>query len=382
MIKVLHIVDLSKMGGVEVMFMHFISKAVKWQNYEHYVFCLRINSKRKTTLERLGITLFCPSDNSYNLFYRLSLVRIIKKHNIDIIYGQNFSGSLWGGISKLFVFNKSYLVCHEHGSIWSVNALSKPFFYFWVAQSDKILANSNAAAIMIKKRIFKKEVSVIHNGVVIKSRNSTKVNPMDEFFKIIFIGRITDIKGVDTLFEVAKIVLNKNKLVRFIFVGSGDKLPYLKEKTKMYELSENIIFTGIINDVSDLLLSSHLLILPSIREPLGNVLIEAGLAGIPSIASRVDGIPEIVDDGTTGFLIDPTIKVANFKSTKFVVSKNGELVNPKALDPYKIAEKINILINDLSLRNRMGKNAMKKAKNFTIKKYVANIKKTFDLINS
>ena len=86
MIKVLHIVDLSKMGGVEVMFMHFISKAVKWQNYEHYVFCLRINSKRKSILDKLGVTLFCPPNNRYNLFYRLSLVRIIKKHNIDIQY--------------------------------------------------------------------------------------------------------------------------------------------------------------------------------------------------------------------------------------------------------------------------------------------------------
>lgn len=375
MTKILHIVDLSKTGGVEIMFLHFIKEAVKWINYKHYVFALRITDKRKIQLESLGIKTFSHLENSYNLKHRIKIPFILKKYNIDIIYGQNFSGNLWGGIGKLFCLNNVKLISHEHGGSWGAHGLIKLLSLFWIFQSNKIIANSKASSLMIEKAIKKnKKTHVIYNGVEIKNNK----NNQSDSFKILFVGRITEIKGVDSIFEAAKIIIKKFDNINFIFVGDGDKKDYLENKNRKLKLTSRIKFTGIIKNVGKVMKDSKILLLPSIREPLGNVLIEAGMLSLPSIASKIDGIPEIIEDGYNGLLIEPTLNFNSKKKLKYVIDSNGELKKPLCIDPAILALKIEKLIIDNDFREKLGINAYKRSAFFTLNRYVKNLKKFFD----
>ena len=64
-------------------------------------------------------------------------------------------------------------------------------------------------------------------------------------------------------------------------------------------------FLGRRNDVPDLMAAFDVLVVPSINEGMGRVILEAGAAGVPVVATRVGGIPDIVDDGETGLLVAP-----------------------------------------------------------------------------
>jgi glycosyltransferase involved in cell wall biosynthesis len=374
--KILHIVDLSKTGGVEIMFLHFIKKAIKWRNYKHYVFALRISNKRRIQLQSLGVKTFSHSDNLYNLKHRIKIPYILKKYNIDIIYGQNFSGNLWGGIGKLLYLNNVKLISHEHGGSWGAYGILKLLSYFWIFQSNKIITNSKASLLMIDKAIKKnRKTKVIYNGVKIENNKNYEPNS----FNILFVGRITDIKGVDSIFEAAKIILKKFNDVNFIFVGDGNKRYDLEKKSQELKLTNRIKFTGIVSDVSKYMNEAKILLLPSVREPLGNVLIEAGLLRLPAIASKIDGIPEIINDGHSGVLIEPTLNFNSYKKLKYVIDSDGELKKPLSVDPVILALEIEKLIIDKALRKKLARNAYKRSAFFTLDRYVENLKNFFDL---
>ena len=98
---------------------------------------------------------------------------------------------------------------------------------------------------------------------------------------------------------------------------------------------------------------STIIIVPSIYgEPFGLVGVEAFSVGRPVIASRVGGIPEWLDDGKTGFLVDPG-------------------------NPEQISEKVIKLFSDKKLLEEMGKNAHKKAEQFSIDKHTKKIEKIY-----
>ena len=73
---------------------------------------------------------------------------------------------------------------------------------------------------------------------------------------------------------------------------------------KELNLSKSVHFVGFRDDVGDLLSASDVVVLPSYSEGLPRVLLEAGLMGKPVVATRVDGIPELVQDGETGLLVE------------------------------------------------------------------------------
>jgi glycosyltransferase involved in cell wall biosynthesis len=94
----------------------------------------------------------------------------------------------------------------------------------------------------------------------------------------------------------------------------------------------NVYFAGTRKDIPDILSAADLLVLPSDSEALPTVLIEAGAAGLPVIASTVGGVKEIVEDGRTGILIPPR-------------------------DPAALASAIQRLLADHALMRRMGEQA-------------------------
>ena len=111
-----------------------------------------------------------------------------------------------------------------------------------------------------------------------------------------------------------------------------------------------------------------IIVTPSIREPLGNIIIESAYCKKPVIASNVDGIPEIITNGTSGILIDQDKKIS-FKSIPnnaipmpdvVVNPKSQELTAPKEIDPLKLCEAISLLASNSNIRKLYGENLYRK----------------------
>jgi len=109
-------------------------------------------------------------------------------------------------------------------------------------------------------------------------------------------------KGQEYIIEVARRLQSSHPELQFLLVGGGDDEAMLRDLAGDLD---NVSFTGWVDNVGDHLAAFDLFILPSNKEGIGGILLDAMDRALPIIASRVGGLPEIVEDGQNGLLIDP-----------------------------------------------------------------------------
>ncbi len=145
------------------------------------------------------------------------------------------------------------------------------------------------------------DVVVIHNSVPVKKINKFE-KKTNELFKILFVGRITNWKGVESLLMAANGMTN----VEVTICGDGPVLNVYQEMNRRLGNS-NVVFTGRVttNVVSDLLTKTDVLVLASLYEGLSHTLLEAISFGKPCIASNIGGNPEVIKHGYNGLLFEP-----------------------------------------------------------------------------
>jgi glycosyltransferase involved in cell wall biosynthesis len=112
-------------------------------------------------------------------------------------------------------------------------------------------------------------------------------------------------KGQRHLIEAAKVVLPQAPDARFIIAGEGELRPALERQIKEDHLEKHVFLAGFRPDVLSLHKAFDIFAMSSITEGLGTSLIDAMAAGKPIVATRAGGIPEVVVDGETGFLVPP-----------------------------------------------------------------------------
>jgi glycosyltransferase involved in cell wall biosynthesis len=161
---------------------------------------------------------------------------------------------------------------------------------------------------------------------------------------ILFFGSLVKYKGPDILLNAFKLVKNVFPTAKLIFAGRGHMDNQLKETAKQLKISEDVIFTGFVDDDEKPLYykAADVFCLPSINlaESFGIVNLEAMAAGIPIVSSNLGGIPDIVKNGENGLLSKPH-------------------------DVEMLAENLIKLLENDSLRAEMGKTGLKLVNNYT-----------------
>ncbi len=156
----------------------------------------------------------------------------------------------------------------------------------------------------------------IHNGVDLTRPTHTASGaafrarygiPADRIL-ITQISQIIPEKGIDDVLEAARIALAENPDLHFVFVGDGKFLEHYLRRTIEIGLVDRVTWTGLVVDpvAEGVYAASDIVCLASRwQEAFGLVLAEAMSCEKPVVATRVGGIPEVVDDGQTGFLVPP-----------------------------------------------------------------------------
>lgn len=117
------------------------------------------------------------------------------------------------------------------------------------------------------------------------------------------IGWLTDIKGHRVLVDAAAAVTRTCPALHVVIVGSGDQQDALERQARELGISDAVHLLGHREDVERCLAGFDCFVLPSFNEGMGRALVEAMAAGLPVIASRVGGIPALIDDGSNGLLV-------------------------------------------------------------------------------
>jgi glycogen synthase len=123
--------------------------------------------------------------------------------------------------------------------------------------------------------------------------------------RVVFLGRVVRQKGIETL--IAAVARLRTPGAQLVLVGDGPDRRRVEQLSRRMGVADRVHVTGFVphERVPAVLAFADVLVLPSFYEELGTVLIEAMQAGLPAVASRVGGIPEIVEDSETGLLVPP-----------------------------------------------------------------------------
>lgn len=220
---------------------------------------------------------------------------IIRDFKPDIVHAHMMTGTVLG---KLFKSTYNYkLVTTVHNEYQKSSILMK--------HGDAVVAVSEAVLIAMEKRGTKRSrLTVIKNGTVGSIRRlgvAQLSKPMVNHPAIVTVGFVSQRKGSDILIKAFNKVAQHNDEVNLYFVGNMD-WPLAHQLALKSPYSNRIHFEGFDAQPQRYLFSADIFVLPSIQEPFGLVLIEAREAGVPIIASDVDGIPEALSGGRAGCL--------------------------------------------------------------------------------
>ena len=162
--------------------------------------------------------------------------------------------------------------------------------------------NETNRSFCIQKGIAKKtSVLIPGSGVNLQHHTYQEYPEYDGTIRFLFIGRMLKDKGIEELFDAAKILKSKYPHTEFQFVGSVDG-DYQRQVDELSEAGV-IRFLGSQSDVRPFLGAAHCTIMPSYHEGMSNVNLESAANGRPVITTNVPGCRETVDDGVTGILV-------------------------------------------------------------------------------
>lgn len=175
---------------------------------------------------------------------------------------------------------------------------------------DAIITVSEAFGVYLKNFFPNVPIHAIHNSLDClehsPSPDSSK-NARERRFNIFYMGRLEKVKGLDTLLSAFQLLYRKHKECRLIIAGNGQYGNKLQELAMDPGIAGAVSFVGFINkeDKEKYFKTTDIFVLPSAYfETFGMVILEAMCFKVPVVASRIGGIPEVVDDGETGVLFE------------------------------------------------------------------------------
>jgi glycosyltransferase involved in cell wall biosynthesis len=161
-------------------------------------------------------------------------------------------------------------------------------------------------------RVDSRVVDVIHAGIdesrlagVESTVARSDVDRGRRAPQIVNVANFFPIKGQEWLIRALPRVLASCPNARCVLVGDGPDRPAVERLAADLGLGDRVEFAGTVRDPSTLVRDSDVFVLPSLSEALSIAILEASALGVPVVASRVGGIPEVIEDGLTGLLVPP-----------------------------------------------------------------------------
>jgi glycosyltransferase involved in cell wall biosynthesis len=175
--------------------------------------------------------------------------------------------------------------------------------------SDHLIAPSRVTAAELLRDYRAEVVEVVPNAMGHRKVDITAVEGLPNNRHILlFLGRLRIRKGVDILLEAFNLVRHDEGVGggTLVIAGDGEHRGAVEKRARSLELGSSVVFLGRCNSgqVKYLLDRAKALVVPSLYEGMPLVILEAMDAGVPVVASSVSGIPEIVEDGETGWLVE------------------------------------------------------------------------------
>ena len=335
--KVLHVTTHFNVGGISN-YILTLSKALKSKGVE--VIVASSGGDLKPELDGYGIphieldikTKFEFGPKVLKSAFRLS--RIVKDEGVDLIHAHTRVSQVAALLASKMTGVGYVTTCHGY-----FRKRLRGIVDSWGA---RVVAISGAVRSHLEDdlHVDPKRVELIYSGVDLSrfSQATGGAGPKEARTRLGLkdapvvgtIGRLSPVKGHRFFVEAMKDILAKRPDAQAVILGSGEELPMLRKLADSLGIAASVHFYDSCADTGKFLSAMDVFVFPSVKEGLGIALLEALAAARPCVASKVGGIGDIIKDGYSGLLVEPS-------------------------DPKAIAGAALRLLADASLRDEMGR---------------------------
>jgi L-malate glycosyltransferase len=352
--NICHIASGDLWAGAEVLIFNYM-KQIASNKENTYLVILFNDFRLSKELKRLGINVIIIDEKKINLFLTaIHVKQVLKREHIKILHSHGFKANLITFLA-LFPFSRIKKIVTLHGmpELYKNQVDYRYRLFYWF---NLLVLRINYHAIVcvsddmkksaIEKFHFKTNlVYTIHNGIEI---NNYKMRQFKKKDKFIFglCGRLNPVKNIILSVEICKL-LSIYTEINFVLAGTGPEKCAIENLVNKYNLASQYLLLGHIDELTVFYETIDVLINTSFHEGLPMSILEAMNNYIPVIAPAIGGIPEIVENGKEGFLIE-VYQAQKFAEKCEELFKNRKLFQSmqiaaweKVRNKFKIKETIN-----------------------------------------
>ena len=309
--RVLLLTDEMEVGGTQRQIVH-IARHLDRDRFEPAVLFFRNPSFFVGELEQAGVRVIqVPKRGRLDVGFVWRLVQTLRRERYDVMQCFAFSGELWGAVARRLLprARRPALISSVRG-VYEWYSAGHWRIKRWVSgQSERVIANSRMGAAYACERMGlpAEAIRVSYNGVQAEQgapRLRAELAVPAHGTLVLFVGRLVVHKDVPTLLQAVAALKGRVPGLRLAIAGDGPLQAELAAAVQRQGLDDVVHLLGQRDDVPDLIASADVLVLPSLREGLSNVILEGMMGGRPVVASRAGGNVELIEHDRSGLLFD------------------------------------------------------------------------------
>jgi len=310
-----------------------LSKALAKNNHEVHVVTLEFPGApafediEGVKVHRVKIELGHPNFITWTFIFNHFMEKLVavlnRNFEFDVIHIHDWLTAP-AGIASKYYLNKPLVSTVHSTEVGRAQGLHSPDSFlidgleWWMTyEAEKIISCSISMKWELEHHFHlpSEKITVIPNAIE-KSKYERRIDreavkrrygiaPYEKV--VLFIGRLVPQKGVEYLVKAIPLILQQHRDVKFVIAGDGWSKNYLEDLARSAGFADKVRFLGFISDseLTELTMSSDVLVVPSVYEPFGIVALEGMAAGVPVVAANVGGLSEIIEHDRTGVLVYP-----------------------------------------------------------------------------
>lgn len=377
--KILQLVTKRQYRGAEVFAANLSSELIEFGHeiifaglYRHDSDVLEVDGAR-------NMDLCSKKSGKFHFMLVKDLAQLIRSERPDVVQC-NGSDTLKYMVAASFFAPKTPITYRNISTIseWIGNPLKLYIYKTLIKRIDHVtsVGSESIQDLITTLNYPKEQTSVIRRGIPIKEikplqtsyrlRNELKLNDSDKI--VMHIGNFSPEKNHEFLLEIFSRIKKENPEIKLVCVGDGVTFQTIKQQINKQNLQDSVFLLGFRKDIPELLAQADCFVLASKIEGVPGVILEAASQRVPSVATNVGGVPEVLVNGETGFIIDDFNKnefeerlislVTNSDLNKKMGQNAFNLVQ-KEFNPVHNAKKFEELYARLANRSFEGKNQLR-----------------------
>ncbi len=319
-------------------------------------------------------TLILESSGRFDWKPIFQLKKYLLENHIDLLHTHNYKSDILGAIAARLVGIPIVATAHGYTDInHTVTSYEKldrfvlrHFFYKIAVVTDKMLSDfpDSLRHIIPNGLDVDRFSGPIEERLATRRRQRAQWGIKEDDTVVATIGRLSKEKNQVMFLRAASTLKTRHPKLRFVIGGAGPEEGHLRQLTSDLDLTDRVIFTGLIKDVAPVYQGVDIFALTSLTEGVPITILEAMAAQVPVIATGVGGIPEMIIDNQTGLLCDSE-DVTGFVAKVEVLLNQPHLqraISRAAYDYVKNHFSTAVMLEKYSELYRAAMNAVKKGK--------------------